>query len=86
MILLIPFFDVESNSFFHFIATLPAITIKETFKYIMNTKLCKLTGKTLESNQNGILVNVFLDHDAEQMEIKQLDAIAPSSVKNNSKK
>lgn len=52
----------------------------------MNTKLCKLTGKTLESNQNGILVNVFFDHDAEQMEIKQLDAIAPSSVNNNSKK
>lgn len=70
----------------YFIATVPAITIKETFKYIMNTKLCQLTGKTLESNQNGILVNVFFDHDAEQLEIKRLDAIAPNSLKNNSKK
>lgn len=52
----------------------------------MNTKLCQSTGKTLEANQNGILVNVFFDHDAEKLEIKRLDAITPPSVKNNSKK
>lgn len=52
----------------------------------MNTKLCKLTGKTLESNQNGILVNIFFEHEAEQSEIKRLHAIAPSSMSNNSNK
>lgn len=49
----------------------------------MNTKLCKLTGKTLEPNQNGILVNVFFDHEADQAEIEKLNIIAPVSMKNN---
>lgn len=83
---LILFGDRLSNCQFIYLAIPPNISVKETFKYIMNTKLCKLTGKTLEPGQNGILVNVFFEHESEQMEIHRLGAIAPDSVKNNSNK
>lgn len=61
----------------------PNISIKETFKYLMNLKLCKETGRTLEQNQDGVLVNVFLDHEADAEEIERLNAIVPDSMIDN---
>lgn len=57
--------------------TAPNISIKETFKYLMNQLLCSRTQRQLELNQNGILVNIFLDHPDEDAELSQLSLIKP---------
>lgn len=43
----------------------------------MNQLLCNRTQRTLELNQNGILVNVFLDNPTDDIEISQLSLIKP---------
>lgn len=48
----------------------------------MNIKLCKATNRELEQNQDGILVNLFFDHDADKEEIERLYIVAPASMDN----
>lgn len=61
------------------IAQVPAISMKEIFKFLINIQLCNETKRTLEQNQDGILVNVFFEHDCEKEEIERLKAVHPDS-------
>lgn len=74
--------DKIMNDFkiFNISATPPNISIKDAFKNIFNKKLCDATNRTLELNQNGILVNLFYDYDFEQEEIEKLALIKPFSI------
>lgn len=62
------------------------MSIKEVFKFLTNIKLCKETNRKLEQNQDGILVNVFFDHDRENEEVDRLKKITPKSGPNPSNK
>lgn len=62
---------------FFFIETAPNISIKETFKYLMNQILCARTQRQQELNQSGILVNVFLENATDDAELNQLNLIKP---------
>lgn len=57
----------------------PNISIKDVFKHLFNKKLCDSTNRTLEQNQNGILVNVFYDYDMDHDETDKLLAVRPLS-------
>lgn len=46
----------------------------------MNIKLCKETDRSLEQNQDGILVNLFFDHDGESEEMARLKFLYPDSL------
>lgn len=46
----------------------------------MNTQLCAKTNRTLEQNQDGILVNVFFEHENENEELERLKLIYPKSL------
>lgn len=46
----------------------------------MNTQLCAKTKRTLEQNQDGILVNVFFEHENENEELERLKLIYPKSL------
>lgn len=58
------------------------ISIKDAFKCLFNKKLCKESNRLLEIDQNGILVNLFFDYDAEQQEIEVLDTLIMGTNKN----
>lgn len=62
------------------------MSIKEVFKFLTNIKLCKETNRKLEQNQDGILVNVFFEHDREKEEVDRLKKITPKSGPNPSNK
>lgn len=62
-----------------FSVDLPNISIKEIFKFLINMRLCKETQRTLELNQDGILVNVFFVHDRDQQEIARLSNFKPET-------
>lgn len=38
-------------------------------------RLCKETQRTLEQNQNGILVHVSFEHDDDKEEVRRLDSL-----------
>lgn len=46
----------------------------------MNTRLCAKTNRSLEQNQDGILVNVFFEHESEADELERLKLIYPKSL------
>lgn len=48
----------------------------------MNIRLCNATNRKLEQNQNGILVNITLDHDEDEAELEKLKIIYPPSLDN----
>lgn len=50
------------------------------FKSLFNKKLCEKTNRTLELNQNGILVNMFYDHETENDDIEKLLSVNPFSL------
>lgn len=54
---------------------IPNISIKEIFKFLVNMRLCKETQRTLEQNQNGILVHVSFEHDDDKEEVRRLDSL-----------
>lgn len=64
----------------HRTAQPPNMSIKEIFKYLMNNRLCVKTNRTLEQNQDGILVNVFFEHENENDELERLKLIYPKSL------
>ncbi|XP_055305638.1 putative tRNA pseudouridine synthase Pus10 isoform X2 [Sitodiplosis mosellana] len=61
----------------------PNISIKDVFKHLFNKKLCETTNRTLEQNQNGILVNVFYDFDMDHEETEKLLGVRPLSFQAN---
>lgn len=50
----------------------PCITVKDVFKHLVNVRLCKMTERTLETKQNGILVNLIFDHPDDKAEMENL--------------
>lgn len=58
----------------------PCISIKDAYKYLLNKMLSQATNRTIEHNQNGILVNLFYGHDLEKDEIEKLLAVKPFSM------
>lgn len=64
----------------------PNISVKEILKYLINLKVCAATNKRLEHDQNGILVNVFFEHECENDEISKLELVAPSSFTPSTKR
>lgn len=71
------------NNHKHFAVTPPCISIKDAFKQLLNENLCNATNRSMELNQNGILVNLFYDYDMDQEEIERLLTFKPNSLKNS---
>lgn len=63
-----------------FLAHPPCLPLKEVLKYLMNIRFCNATNRTLETDQNGILVNITFDNDGEQAELDKLVSIYPPSL------
>lgn len=58
----------------------PSISIKDAFKHLFNKIVCERTDRTIEQNQNGILVNLFYGHDSEKEEAEKLLAVKPFTL------
>lgn len=62
----------------------PDVPLKEIVKMMINPKICSLLGKIFEQNQNGLMVNVFFEHDQDEAELLRLYDVKPKLFKNRS--
>lgn len=62
----------------------PDVPLKEVIKLIVNPQVCAQLGKQFEQNQNGLMVNVFYEHDDSAGEVRQLVKVNPKLFKNRS--
>lgn len=53
----------------------PDTPLKEIFKQLINPKVCAKINKTFEQNQNGMIINIFFDHEKEKFELEQLQNV-----------
>lgn len=53
----------------------PDIPLKEVLKTLLVPKICDLTQKTFD--QNGMMVNIFLDYDQEDAEMSVVPQLKP---------
>lgn len=53
----------------------PDIPLKEVLKTLLVPKICDLTKKTFD--QNGMMVNIFLDYDQEDAEMSVVPQLKP---------
>lgn len=51
---------------------------------LINPKICSRLGKTFEQGQNGLMVNVFFEHDQDETELLKLYDVKPKLFKNRS--
>lgn len=58
--------------------------LKEIVKVLINPKICAQLGKEFELNQNGLMVNVFFEHDQDEAELLKLYDVKPKLFKNRS--
>lgn len=63
----------------------PDIPLKEVMKTLLVPKICELTGKKFD--QNGMMVNIFLDYDHEDSEMSIVPRLKPElfQVKHSNK-
>lgn len=51
---------------------------------MINPSICSFLGKTFEQGQNGLMVNVFFEHDQEEAELLKLYDVKPKLFKDRS--
>lgn len=63
----------------------PDIPLKEVMKTLLVPKICQLTNKTFD--QNGMMVNIFLEYDQEDTEMSVVPQLKPElfQVKHSNK-
>lgn len=62
----------------------PDVPLKEIVKVLVNPKLCSLLGKSFEQAQNGLMFNVFFEHEQDEAELLMLYDVKPKLFKNRS--
>lgn len=62
----------------------PDVPLKEIVKVLINPQICSLLGKTFEQGQNGLMINVFFEHDQDEAELMKLYDVKPKLFKNRS--
>lgn len=67
-----------------FAAEPPDVPLKEVIKLLVNPKICDRLGKAFEVNQNGMMINVFYEHEDSAAEVQQLTEVNPRLFKNRS--
>lgn len=67
-----------------FAAEPPDVPLKEIVKVLINPKLCALLDKSFELQQNGLMVNVFFEHEQDEAELLKLYDVKPKLFKNRS--
>lgn len=55
----------------------PDVPLKEIVKTLINPKICDKLGKEFEQNQNGLMINIFFEHEDESKELQQLYNVNP---------
>lgn len=62
----------------------PDVPLKEVIKLLVNPQICARLGKAFEVNQNGMMINVFYEHEDSAAEVLQLLDVNPRLFKNRS--
>lgn len=67
-----------------FVAEPPDVPLKEVIKLLVNPQICTKLGKQFEQHQNGMMINVFYEHDDSAAELRMLIDVNPKLFKNRS--
>lgn len=59
----------------------PDVPLKEIVKQLINPSICTKLNKTFEQNQNGLMINVFFEHENESAEMQTLFNVNPTLFK-----